>query len=112
VITALGTGTGGNGTYTVSISQTVGAAAISGNIVGIRNTTGAVDVYPVLFFARDAYGLVPLKGATSLTPMVVNPKPSVNDPLGQRGTVGWKTMQGAIILNDAWMARLEVGASS
>ena len=112
VITALGTGTGGVGTYTVSISQTVTSAALTGTISGIRNTAGVVDVYPVLFFGRDAYGLVPLKGATSLTPMVVNPKPSVNDPLGQRGTVGWKTMQGAIILNDAWMARYETGASS
>ena len=33
------------------------------------STTGTkADVYPILFLAKDAYGLVPLKGAESLTP--------------------------------------------
>lgn len=79
----------------------------------MRSTTGtSADVYPVLFIARDAYGIVPLKGKSSLTPMVVNPKPAPGDPLAQRGTVGWKAYQAAIILNDAWMARAEVAATA
>lgn len=97
------------------LSTTVAAPfADAGGAKGLmRSTTGvSADVYPVLFLARDAYGIVPLKGATSLTPMVVNPKPTNVDPLGQRGTVGWKTMQGAIILNDAWMVRAEVAATA
>ena len=52
-----------------------------------------------------------MKGANAITPFVVNPKPSKSDPLGQRGSIGWKTMQTAVILNDAWMAVAEVAAS-
>lgn len=77
------------------------------------STTGtSADVYPVIYLAKRAYGIVPLKGKDSLTPMVVNPKPAPGDPLGQRGTVGWKTMQTAVILNDSWMVRAEVGATA
>lgn len=69
------------------------------------------DVYPILYIARDAYGIVPLKGLNAITPTVVNPKPSDSDPLAQRGHVGWKSMQTAVILNDAFMVRLEVAVS-
>lgn len=88
-----------------------GAEAGSGT--AMRSTSGTnADVYPVLYLGRDAYGIVPLKGKDSLVPMVVNPKPSSSDPLAQRGTVGWKAMTTACILNDAWMCRLEVSATA
>ena len=81
-------------------------------VSGLRSTTGTnVDVYPVLFFARDAFGIVPLKGKSSMTPMVVNPKPAPGDPLAQRGTVGWKLWNATVILQEAFMLRLEVGAT-
>jgi N4-gp56 family major capsid protein len=77
------------------------------------STTGTnADVYPVLYLAKDAYGIVPLKGKDSLAIMVVNPKPAAGDPLAQRGTAGWKTMQTSVILNDAWMVRAEVAATN
>lgn len=77
------------------------------------STTGtSADVYPVLYVARDAYGIVALKGMFAVTPMVVNPKPSDSDPLAQRGHVGWKAMQTAVILNDLWMVRAEVAATA
>lgn len=79
----------------------------------MRSTSGVnADVYPVLYLARDAFGIVPLKGKDSLVPMVVNPKPAPGDPLAQRGTIGWKAMTACVILNDAWMARLEVAATA
>lgn len=79
---------------------------------GLRSTGGVnIDVYPVLFFARDAFGIVPLKGKSSMTPMVVNPKPAAGDPLAQRGTVGWKLWTATVILQEAFMVRLEVGAT-
>jgi N4-gp56 family major capsid protein len=88
-------------------------AAKAGSGATMRSTTGTnSDVYPILVVARDAYGIVPLKGKDSLTPMVVNPKPAPGDPLAQRGTVGWKAYQAAVILNDAWMARVEVAATA
>lgn len=79
----------------------------------LRSTAGVnIDVYPVLYFARDAFGIVPLKGMSSMTPMVVNPKPAAGDPLGQRGTVGWKLWTATVILQEAFMIRLEVGATA
>lgn len=88
-------------------------AATSGTLGNLRSTTGTyADVYPILYFGRDAYGIVPLKGKSSMTPMVVNPKPAAGDPLAQRGTVGWKLWNGTVILQDAFMARLEVGCTA
>lgn len=79
----------------------------------MRSTTGtSADVYLNLILARDAFGIVPLKGKDALTPMVVNPKPTSSDPLGQRGTVGWKAMTTCLILQDAWMYRLETAATA
>ena len=80
---------------------------------GYRSTSGVNnDVYPILYIARNAYGIVPLKGKSAITPMVVNPKPAPGDPLGQRGTVGWKAYSATVILNDAWLIRCEVLASA
>jgi N4-gp56 family major capsid protein len=82
-----------------------GSATTTGKLTTVG--TGC-DVYPVLYFGRDAYGIIALKGKFAITPMVLNPNtPRGGDPLGQRGTVGWKTMQGTVILNDAWMAVYE-----
>jgi N4-gp56 family major capsid protein len=79
----------------------------------MRSTTGtSADVYPVLYFARDAFGIVPLKGKSSMQPMVVNPKPAPGDPLAQRGTVGWKLWTSTVILQELFMARLEVAATA
>lgn len=77
----------------------------------LRGGTNA-DIYPMLFFGRDAYGIVPLKGKSAMTPMVVNPKPVAGDPLAQRGTVGYKYWTGTVILQQAFMAILEVGATA
>jgi len=79
---------------------------------GLRSTSSSIDVYPILIFGRDAFGMVPLKGKSSMTPMVVNPKPAAGDPLAQRGTVGWKLWTATVILQDAYMARLEVGCTA
>ena len=77
------------------------------------STTGTkADVYPVLFLAKDAYGLVPLKGMDALTPMIQNPTPTPSDPLAQRAYIAWKTMQTCVILNQAWMVRAEVAATA
>jgi N4-gp56 family major capsid protein len=86
----------------------------AGGTAGANRSTGGTnaDVYPILFFGRDAFGMVPLKGKSAMTPMVVNPKPSAGDPLAQRGTVGYKFWNGTIILQEAFMARLESTATA
>ena len=78
----------------------------------VIETSGDADVYPILFLARDAFGLVPLKGKASIVPMVVNPKPSDSDPMAQRGHVAWKAMTTTIILNDSWMVRGECACTA
>lgn len=89
---------------------TVDAGGAKGAMLSTSGT--AADVYPILYLARDAYGIVALKGMFAVTPMVVNPKPSDSDPLAQRGHVGWKAMQTAVILNDLWLIRALVGATA
>ena len=70
------------------------------------------DVYPIVMIAKESYGLVPLRGAGAIQPTVLNPgTPSKSDPLGQRGYVGWKTWFVCVVLNQAWMVRMEVGAT-
>lgn len=86
----------------------------SATLNGMTSVGGSnVDVYPIIVIAKDAYGTCPLRGAGAIHPMVLNPgTPSKSDPLGQRGYVSWKTWFTAVILNDAWMVRIEVGASA
>lgn len=72
--------------------------------------SSACDVYAILIFGVDAYGITPLKGKALEN--IVKPLGSGNDPLNQRGTSGWKAMTGAIILNQSWMYRYEVGVSA
>jgi len=89
---------------------TGGGAAGGTNVL---ETGGIADVYPVLIFARDAYAIIPLAGKNSLKVMVLNPNvPRGGDPLGQRGSAAWKTMQTVCILNDSWMTRIETACTS
>lgn len=78
------------------------------------STTGTkADVYPIIYLGRDAAACVPLKGKESVVPMVLNPnQPRGGDPMGQRGSVAWKTWHAAVILNDFWMIRVECAAAS
>jgi len=87
-----------------------GTTYLSGGAAVTTNT--ACDVYPVLFFAQNAYGIVPLQGAKAIIPAVVNPKPSSGDPCGQKGWVSWKTYQATAILQQLFMCRGEVAATA
>ena len=76
------------------------------------STSGTLsDVYPLLIFGANAYGLVGLGGRGSVQTLVSNPRPQGSDPLAQRGTVGWKGRMTTAILNDAFMLRMEVAAN-
>lgn len=78
------------------------------------STTGTnADVYPVIIFAMDSYGIVPLKGKSAMSIIVKNPGSSGSaDPLNQRGTIGWKLWHASVILNDLWLVRMEVAATN
>jgi N4-gp56 family major capsid protein len=89
------------------------AAGASGSTLLTNGGTGTgnADVYPIVIVGKDAYATVSLAGATAVTPMVVNPKPSDSDPMAQRGHVSFKLYSTALILNDAWMVRVETGVN-
>lgn len=87
-------------------------AAVAGN--GLYSTTGtSADVYPMIVVAQDAWGDVALRGASSIDPIWLPPgQKDKNDPGGQRGYVGAKFYQAAKVLNQGWMAVVEVGVTS
>lgn len=75
------------------------------------------DIYPVIFFAKEAFGVIALKGTTAfggaIKPKVRNPgTPDSNDPMGRMGSVAWMTWYVSKILNDSWMVRVEVAAEA
>lgn len=85
----------------------------SGTVNSMIATGGNVDVYPTIYLAQNAFGVVPFKGRNAVTPSVINPGTrDKSDPLGQRGFAGWKSWHAAVILNDNWMARVEHGNPS
>lgn len=91
--------------------QAAGAAVGATGMIADNATN--IDVYPLLMIAKEAYGLVPLKGSNAITPTVLNPgEPSKSDPLGQVGFVGWKTYFAAKILNENWLVRGEFGCTA
>lgn len=96
------------------LSPDLAAFADAGGAKGAMQSTSGTnaDVYPVIYFGQEAYGLVPLKGMSAITPMVVNMKPSAADPMAQRGYVSWKTFFAAVRLNESWMCRGEVAATA
>jgi len=89
---------------------TSGTTYLSGG--EIVSSSASCDVYPLLIVAANSYGIVPLQGMHAVTPMVVNPKAQVGDPLAQKGFVSWKMYQTAVILNQNWLARLECAATA
>ena len=67
------------------------------------------DAYPVLYLGREAFGCIPLRGKKAVKPAILRPDmPRGGDPIGQRGSAGWKTYFACVILNETWMRRLEV----
>lgn len=78
---------------------------------GHKSTGGTnEDVYASLVFGMNAYGVVPLSGH-ALENIVTQPG-GAGDPLKQRATSGWKAMTTAVILNDAFMTRVEHGVTA
>ena len=89
--------------------------ADAGDNKGTMKSTSGVkaDVYSLIIMGKEAFGQTMLRGANAVTPMVLNPgEPRGGDPLGQRGTVGWKTYFAAVRLNESWMVRVETAVTN
>lgn len=108
---------GSVGRFRFIVSPELASVADSGAAVGttgLYSTTGAnIDVYPMIVVAEDAWGEIALRGADSFDVTWIPPgQKDKNDPLGQRGYVGAKFYDAAVILNQGWMAVAEVGVTS
>ena len=105
---------GSCGLFRFVLDNTLSAWPDAGTTKGAMiSTTGSVaDVYPLLVFGKDAYGLVPLAGKNGVSTYVANPKAQIADPLAQKGTIGWKGYTETVILNDLWMIRMEAAATA
>ena len=91
------------------------AAGVSGStyLTNGASGTGECDVYPLIVVSEDSYSRVPLSGKEAVKPMVVNPgKPSPGDPTGRFGSIAWVAYFACVITNQAWVARVEVGATA
>ena len=75
-------------------------------------TGGNSDVYPICIYAKNSVGQVTLGGLNSIIPVVHRPdSPSKDDPLNQRGSIGYKYMYACLVLRDEFLMRLEVACS-
>ena len=100
-------GTAGSATITTTkdVSTTVGVA----KTVIYPGEAGAKgrDVYSTLIIGEDAYGVTTIEGGGLQNIVKAKGSAGTADPLNQRSTQGWKAIQGAVILTDAYMVRLE-----
>lgn len=90
-----------------------GAKAGSGTTM-VSTTGTSADVYPLVIFGKEAWGRVALEmDSESVEPSVIPSQTKTkDDPLGQRGVIGWKTWHVAKILNNSWMTRIEAAATA
>lgn len=85
----------------------------AGGLAAFMSNGASVNVYQVVVFGQKAFGDVALKGPKAIQMHVENPgNPNPADKLGQRGFASWKTYCTPIRLNESWMARWEVAATS
>jgi len=97
---------------TTEAKYTAGATGVTSAVgsSGLEATSTYVNVYNMLIFGMDAYGVVDLSGHASRN--IVRGFGSGDDPLEQRATSGWKAVTTCKILNDNFMYRLEAGVSA
>lgn len=103
--------------YRFIVSPELASVADSGAAIGstgLYSTTGtSIDVYPMIVVAEDAWGEIALRGKDSFDMTDLKPgQKDKNDILGQRGYIGAKFYSAAKVLNNGWMAVVEVGVTS
>jgi len=74
------------------------------------NTAGNANVYQTIIMGRDAYAAITPRGSKNLE-VITKSKQEIGGPLNQFSTLGWKVRHGAAILNEAFLCRLESGAT-
>lgn len=99
---------GAAGAATITVAETVTGTPTDGEVIypGEAGAKGR-DVYSTLVIGEDAYGVTSIEGGGLQN--IIKPLGSAGaaDPLNQRATQGWKAIQGATILTEPYMVRLE-----
>lgn len=103
-ITAVNEGAAGSATITLGTATT---AAVNDVICGQGGTVDGLDVYSTLVIGKDAYGVTELENGGLETIIKQKGSGGTADPLEQRATIGWKGTFTAVILEDAYMVRVE-----
>lgn len=90
-----------------------GGGAKAGSGTTMVSTSGtSSDVYPLLVFGKEAFGVIRLKGYGAIEPTIIPVgQKTKDDPLGQIGKVGWKGWHVAKVLNENWIVRVECAAT-
>lgn len=88
--------------------------SVGGTPTGVLSGNGtAADVYPIVVIGADSYATVPLRGKNSVDPTVIRSGVKTkDDPLGQRGKIGYRHWHLTLITNQSWLARMEVAVTS
>lgn len=73
---------------------------------------GTVDVYTVMVFGRNAFGIVDLAGHNLQTIFKPLGSAGTADPLNQQSSMGWKVTFGVKRLQESFMLRYECAAST
>jgi len=73
---------------------------------------GGIDVYSILVFGMNAYGLTEISGQGLKSYIKQLGSAGTADPIDQRSTIGWKATHVTKILNDNFMTRMEVAVAA
>jgi len=74
--------------------------------------SGGANVYATIVVGQEAFGVLDIGGSGKFEMIVKEIGSSgSDDPLNQRGTVGWKAWQAPTILNNSFFLRIESGAT-
>lgn len=85
-------------------------ASGGGSSTTVKNTSGTVDVYTIMFFGKHGMTKVGLNGKNTTYHVKGVGTSGVYDPLDQVGTTGWKSISARLRTNENWLHRLECAA--
>lgn len=91
-----------------------------GNVRFVRSTeakifaaagASGVDIYSSMMFGANAYGVTSIEGNALKTIIKQIGSGGSEDPLDQRGTIGWKATKAAVRLIEQYMIRIETAST-
>lgn len=78
---------------------------------GAVDGSAKVDVYSTLILGANAYGVTTITGGAMKTIIKQIGSGGAEDPLDQRGTIGWKGTKAAVRLLEQYMVRIETAST-